>query len=98
MAYAIPAKATAIGWDKSMKVAWHILPGLTVQTTELSPTGAGLDNVEKVTYQIDSGPLKGTRRQITVPSDLYTPENVRAQIEQDASNASDVGGLTSTGA
>lgn len=76
-------------------IKWHVVPGGTVQTTELAPNGAGIQDVEKVTYMIDSGPLQGTRRTVTIPVELYDAENVRNAINQDVMNASAVGGLKS---
>lgn len=76
-------------------VQWHVVPGMTQQTTELSPTGAGLRDVEKVTYQIDSGPAAGTQRTVTIPIELYTAENVKAAIEQDVTNVDSVASLKS---
>lgn len=75
-------------------IEWHVLPGLTTQETVLAENGAGLSDVEKVTYQVDSGPLKGNRRTVSIPVNLYTPDNVAAAIKQDVENASQVGGLT----
>ena len=76
-------------------VQWHVLAAQTRPETQLSPTGAGLQDVEVVPYMVDSGPLAGTTRTITLPVGLYTPENVRNAIEQDVQNASAVGGLSS---
>lgn len=76
-------------------IQWHVVPGGTIQTTELSPSGTGIQDVEKVTYQIDSGPLTGTRRTVTIPVELFNEVNVRNAIMEDVGKASAVGGLRS---
>ena len=65
-------------------VTWHIVPGMTVQETQLSATGAGLQDVEKITYQFDDCPMVGQMRSITIPVSLYNPDNVKAAVQQDA--------------
>lgn len=81
--------------DPANTIKWHVVPGGTVQTTELAPNGTGIQDVEKVTYAIDSGPLAGTRRTVTIPVELFNAENVRNTINEDVMKASEVGGLKS---
>lgn len=76
-------------------VKWHVVPGGTMQTTQLSPTGAGIQDVEQVRYMIDSGPLAGHQRTVSIPVELYNTENVKRVINEDAAKASGVAGLKS---
>ena len=74
-------------------VSWTVQPHLSRTTTRLLPGGAGLEDVHEVTYKITSGPATGTHRTVRVPNELYDAKHVRAMIQTDADNHSEVSGL-----
>lgn len=62
--------------------SWHVLGDQVREEETLAPTGTGLKREYIVPYMIDSGPAKGSTQQIRVLPADFTPDQVRAEIEQ----------------
>ena len=74
--------------------AWHVLGDQTKKTTTLMPNSNTIGTVYEVTYQVDSGPAKGTRHVVSVPEADFTAAAVKSAIEADVNNVHQVGGLS----
>lgn len=64
-----------------MDVEWRIIPQGQRLTTELSPAGGGFHDVWEVTYEVTSGPAKGTFGTVKIPAESYSAEAVKEAIE-----------------
>lgn len=76
-----------------MADTWHILPQGQRLTTELSPAGTGFTDVWEINYQVDAGPARGTTGTVRIPTDFYTPDYVKEQIDQAVETLNGVAGL-----
>jgi hypothetical protein len=66
-----------------------------VQDTELNTSGTGFIQVWKVTYQVTSGPAKGTVGTVSFPEAEHTSDIVSATIADKVAQLTDVASLTS---
>lgn len=74
-----------------MADSWKILsqkPG-----TEISPSGTGFDDVWNVTYQVTSGPAKGTTGVISVPEEDHNAAFVKSAIDDKVSDLNEIANL-----
>ena len=76
-----------------MAETWRVIPQGQRLSTELSPSGAGFQDVWEVTYEITEGPAKGTVGMVKVPADIYTAEAVQEAIEAAVGHLHEVAGL-----
>jgi hypothetical protein len=73
--------------------AYHVDGPAITTTTRLKANGEGIEDVHRVPYVIDSGPAKGLRRTVDVPSAGYTTESVKSAIESDLATTHAVASL-----
>lgn len=66
----------------------------TEQHTELAPTGTGFTDVRYVYFNITSGPASGHHGMVKIPEAGYSVDNVRATVQKEVDNESDIRGLT----
>lgn len=64
------------------------------QTVQINPAGTGFEDVWDITYQVTSGPAKGTVATATVSADDHNADSVQAAIE---SKISDLEGVANLG-
>ena len=77
--------------------AYHVIGESMSTDTRLNQAGNNIEDVHVIPYQIDSGPAKGAVRHVKVPhGSQYTPENVKAAIEDDVNTAHAIASLKST--
>lgn len=74
-----------------MAERWHVVS--QNQSVVLLPGSSGFQDVWEVNYQIDSGPAIGTVAMITVPAEMYTPENVAEQVQAQVDRQSAIASL-----
>ena len=74
-------------------IQWHVIPQGQRLTTTISPNGMGFDDVWEVTYQIDSGPAKGTQSTVRISASDYSANMVAATIAAQVKHLHDVGSL-----
>lgn len=75
--------------------SWHVLGDQIRKTTTLMPNSNTIGTVYEVTYQVDSGPAKGTRHDLAIPERDFTEAQVKSLIETDLNNVHRVAGLSS---
>lgn len=76
-----------------MEPTWRIVPQGQRLSTELSPAGAGFQDVWEVTYEVTSGPAKGTVGTVKIPASGYSAEAVQEAIDAAVANLHEVAGL-----
>lgn len=76
-----------------MAETWVIVPQGQRLSTELSPAGTGFQDVWEVTYQVTSGPAKGTVGQVKIPADVYSAEAVQEAVDAAVEHLDAVAGL-----
>lgn len=75
------------------KASYQVLGQHMSTETRLNPAGTGIEDVHVVPYQINSGPAAGSVRSVKVPHSQYTPDNVKAAIEDDVNTAHDIASI-----
>lgn len=73
--------------------AWHVVQGGITQTTQLAPSGRGLQDVYEIPFVIDSGPAQGHQGTVTVPVDNAGSQAVAMAINAQAAAVHGIGGL-----
>ena len=73
---------------------WHVIGTDITQSTTLSRGGAGIVDVYRVPYMIDSGPAMGHAGEVTIPATAYNPATVKEAIEMQVNAVHDVASLT----
>lgn len=64
------------------------------QNVQINPSGTGFIDVWEITYQVLSGPAKGTTGTVSVPEEDHNADYVGNAI---AEKLSDLGGIASLG-
>lgn len=75
-------------------VTWHVLGDQITQEVDLGPGNSGLVEVKIIPYQIDTGPAAGHVGQVKLPVNRFTPDNVKALIQQAVDATHNVAGLS----
>lgn len=73
---------------------WHVEGDGITQSTTLAKGGAGIIDVYRVPYRIDSGPAAGHEGTVTVAATAYNPATVKAAIQAQVDAVHDVSQLT----
>jgi hypothetical protein len=74
-------------------IKWHVVEGGQRLTTQISAAGNGFVDVWEVSYEIDSGPAKGTTGIVRVPASQYNAETVKATINAQVQHQHNIASL-----
>lgn len=76
-----------------MADTWVIVPQGQRLSTELSPAGVGFRDVWEVTYEVTSGPAKGSVGMVKIPAESYSAEAVQEAVDAAVYHLDQVAGL-----
>lgn len=74
-----------------MADTWKVLS--QKQSTEINPMGTGFEQVWVITYQVTSGPSRGTIGSISVPDEDHNPEFLGPEIQAKVDALDSIAGL-----